>query len=119
MSKTIEKPATEAVDLDRLVRLDRDFRDACRALCDAAKEELPVGTILEATLGRSRIRGEVVSHAEGWSTYYAGSINVRNLKSGKIRRVTPHYDGHEVTVVSLPNVKDEPRSGRSTPEARA
>ncbi|MFW6217425.1 MAG: hypothetical protein ACOC4K_00370 [Verrucomicrobiota bacterium] len=103
MNKTTKKPAAEAVDLNRLVRLDEEFRNACRALCDAAKETLPAGTIIEATLGRSRVRGEVVSHAEGWSTYYAGSVNVRNLKSGKIRRVIPHYDGHEVTVVSLPN----------------
>ena len=105
MSKTIENQNAEAVDLDRLVRLDEEFRNACRALCDATKQELPVGTIIEATLGRSRVRGEVVGHAEGWSTYYAGSVNVRNLKSGKIRRVTPHYDGHEVTVISLPNVE--------------
>jgi hypothetical protein len=94
-----------AVDLPRLVRLNEEFRNACRALCDAAKEILPVGTIIEATLGRSRIRGEIVSHAQSWSTLYAGSVNVRNLKSGKIRRVTPHYESHEVTVISLPNDK--------------
>ena len=99
--------AAPPVDLDRLVRLNEEFRNACRTLCDAAKEMLPVGTILEATLGRGRIRGEVVGHADGWSTYYAGSVNVRNLKSGKIRRVTPHYDGHEVTVISLPNASPE------------
>lgn len=105
------KHAAPPVDLDRLVRLDREFRNACRALCDAAKETLPIGTILEATLGRGRIRGEVVGHAEGWSTYYAGSVNVRNLKSGKIRRVTPHYEGHEVTVISLPNDQTVPTEG--------
>lgn len=85
-----------------LVRLEAEFRHACHVLCAATKAELPVGTVLEATLGRSRIRGEVVSHAEGWSAYYAGSVYVRNMRSGKIRRVNPHYDGHEVVVVSTP-----------------
>jgi hypothetical protein len=93
---------TERGDLDRLVRLYNSFRNSCLHLCDATRDELPVGTIIEATLGNSRIRGEVVSHAESWSTTYAGSVNVRNLQTGKIRRVNPHRESENVTVISLP-----------------
>ena len=100
--KTTNHPAGPG-NIERLVRLERVRKDAVRNLCKAAEEELPVGTILEATLGRSRITGEVVGHADEWSSFYAGSVNVRNLKSGKIRRVDPSYSGCEVKVIALPN----------------
>jgi len=89
--------------LRRLVRLDQAFRQACKNLCDATAEELPVGTVIDATLGRARIRGEVVSHSKGWSVHYAGSVMVRNSATGKIRRVTPNYEGHAMRIVSRPD----------------
>jgi hypothetical protein len=96
----------QGVDLSYLAQLNERSREASRNLCAAARAMLPIGTVLEATLGRSRIRGKVIGHADGSSAYYAGSVAVRNLKSGKIRRVTPHDEGHEVTVISLPHPTD-------------
>lgn len=92
----------QGVDLSYLAQLAKQSREASRAMCEAAQAMLPIGTVLEATLGRSRVRGEVIGHAEGSSAYYAGSVAVRNLKTGKIRRVTPHDEDQEVTVISLP-----------------
>lgn len=102
----ITKLTNRRLNLIRLRGLNQQLCDAVRALCHAVQQELPVGTVIEATLGRSRIRGEVVGHAEGWSATYAGSVDVRNVKSGKIRRVTPHDPCHEVTVISFPEDRE-------------
>lgn len=100
--KKISTPENRGGDLQRIRDMRKEFMDACRALCDVVREELPTGTIIEATLGSARIRGEVVDHHNGWSAWGAGDITVRNLKTGKLRSVTPHYEGHELKVISIP-----------------
>lgn len=100
--KTISTPTKRGGDLQRIRDMRKEFMDACRALCDVTKEELPNGTIVEVTMGNARIRGEVTSHAEGWTAYGSGDITVRNLKTGKLRSVTPCYEGHDLKVISIP-----------------
>ncbi len=89
-------------NLIRLKTLKEAFRKSCCDLNDATAEELPVGTILEATLGKSRIRGRVKSHASGYNRYYAGTLIVTNLTTGKERRVNPSSESENVTIISLP-----------------
>jgi hypothetical protein len=86
-------------DIERLVRLRAKLQAAERELVRATLEELPVGTVIRATLGGHRITATVTGH---YSTCFAycGSVFVRNVLTGAERRVTPHYDGHAVEVVS-------------------
>ena len=87
--------------VERLVRLNVKRMEAERALVRATREELPVGTVLQATLGGHRITATVTGHCSTFSAY-CGSVFVRNVLTGAERRVTPHYEGHAVDVVSVP-----------------
>lgn len=82
-------------------RAHDSYELACRELAEVTKEALPCGTIIEASLGRSRITGVIVDHPQWWGTY-VGSVYVRNLKTGKVRRVEPYSGRQEVRVISLP-----------------
>lgn len=89
--------------LDRLVRLSAAHDHAREALCRGVEEELPLGTIIEATLGNARIRGEVTGYGSTWSCHSAGCVWVRNTRTGKTRRVYPALDTEAVRVVMKPN----------------
>ena len=90
-------------NLEQLVRLSAKHDEAREAWCQAVQEELPRGTIIEATLGNARVRGEVTGYGSDWSCVSAGCVYVRNVRTGKSRRVWPTLDTEDVRVISKPN----------------
>lgn len=94
-------------DVD-LARLKWRWRQATEALCAGVAELFPVGCVVEATIGRATFRAEVVSHAVVCN-YYAGSMWVRNLKTGSYRRVYPTCDSHNVRLIMPHNDRADAR----------
>lgn len=88
----------------KLERLVRRQREATEALCAGVAELFPVGCVVEATIGRATFRAEVVRHEEGWCSYYAGSMMVRNIKTGSVRRVYPTCDSYGVRILMPTNI---------------
>ena len=88
-------------NINRLAVLNRKIEFAKRELCRATMEELPEGTVIRATLGGIRITATVTGYYAPWSIY-CGYVFARNNKTRRTRRVLPHYSGHAVEVVSLP-----------------
>ena len=87
----------------KLKRLAQRRREATDALCAGVAELFPIGSVVEVTIGRATFRAEVIDHARGWSEYYAGSIRVRNIKTGCVRRVYPAADCYNVRIIMPPN----------------
>jgi hypothetical protein len=85
------------VNINRLKRLEAKYKKARQEWCNAIEEELPIGTILKATLSNACIRGEVIGYGRD---YYGGSVLVQNTHTGKTRRVCPTFSDHEVRVVA-------------------
>jgi len=99
----------------KLERLVRRRREATEALCAGVAELFPVGCVVEATIGRATFRAEVVSHAEGWCNYYAGSMRVRNLTTGSVRRVYPACESYNVRLIMPPNAPRQDRREAAYP----
>lgn len=86
----------------RLAALADEHRDTGKALCDAVAEEYPIGSVVEATIHRSRIRGVVEEHNE-WTLHLPGTFFIRSLKTQKVSTVNPLAKGQDVTLISLPS----------------
>ena len=66
--------------------LDQEQR-IYKAISDRIGELYPVGSTVECTVGRYTFPAEVLEIVNDSSGYYVGSIKVRNLTTGKVRRV--------------------------------
>lgn len=78
------------------------YKRAGDALAAATKAAYPPGCVVEVTLGKSRILGEVLS-AGHWSDNYRADVTIRNLKTGKRRHFSATYAGHNARVIQSRN----------------
>lgn len=105
MKKKLTKTLA-VVDQPRLVQLFGIYADAAHAVCACAMETYPQGSIIVATLGGHEIRGEVTDHNDAWWSR-PGTLEMKNLATGKIRQVNPLSPSQNVRILSLPNVKTQ------------
>lgn len=61
------------------------FDFAMKELGEAVCREYPVGAIVEIKLGRSHVRGVVVSHGQSWSLHSFTDVVINNERTGKNR----------------------------------
>lgn len=79
----------------------REYEHAAERLMTVTERVYPIGAIIDATMGRARIRAEVIRHA-GHTNHEPAAIIVRNVDTGKNRRLSASFDDHDIEIVSLP-----------------
>ena len=75
------------------------YRDAAGDLVLAVMKMFPLGTVIECTIGRSTIRGEVVSSGGFW-WHAPDSLRIENLKTGRTRRITATHEGYNIKIIN-------------------
>jgi len=82
-------------------QLSKDYEKADKALKEGIKKILPLGTKIRVQMRHNArpIEAEIIWHPESWSNE-PHRITVRNLKTGKKRRVSVHPKyGHPYEVI--------------------
>lgn len=86
-----------------IVEARQTWKHASAALNKAIIEALPLGTIVEVTLGGRRITGRVNGHPQDWSAR-PGHFSIENVATGKTRHsICPVF--HDLTIIELPAEK--------------
>ena len=64
-----------------------EYELAAKRIIDVVKREIPVGTVLRATVGNSRPTFRVLEHSSSWWSR-PGEITVQNVETLKTRRIS-------------------------------
>ena len=81
--------------LTEIFTAEERYDEAAKALAAATAKAFPVGTILHVTLGKARVRGEVIGAGSMWH-YQPARVVIRNLDTGKQREFSATYKGHDI-----------------------
>lgn len=79
---------------ERIVAAEKRLKAAKEALRAAVREAYPVGTVLEVTMGRARITGEVLSYG-----LEPKEVVIQNLQTRTTRRFSATYPPHDIRIV--------------------
>lgn len=79
----------------------RKYQAAAEDLVLAVMEMFPAGSVIECSVGRSRITGEVESAGGCW-WHRPGGISIKNLKTGRQRRISATAKSHDIKIISTP-----------------
>jgi hypothetical protein len=74
---------------ERIKEAKARYEAAAKALVEAVKEEYPVGSIVNVTIGRATFDVEIVGYSDCW-WYYPEGLFGRNLFTGKLRKFHPN-----------------------------
>lgn len=85
------------------------YECAAKELAAATARIFPVGSVVSATIGRSRIRGKVVSSGGCWWAR-PDQVTIQNERTGKFRHVEATSS---IADVDLDNTGSLPPEGRS------
>lgn len=87
-----------------LIYYQNALTDAARAAIAKIDELYPVGSIIEATMGGTRIRLEITATKLGdWNPLHETTyIYGRNIKTGRPRKLSVTYKAHEIITLSKP-----------------
>lgn len=89
--------------LNKIIEAKQTWEHAKRALVKAVAETLPLGTIVQVTLGGHWITGRVVRHPEAWCDRPM-YIEIENVITGKRRRtVCPIFN--KLHILELPDAE--------------
>ena len=110
------KPDTTA---QRLIAAHNRVMDAQKALIAATKRALPVGTIVEVTLGRATVTGIVESHSDCYYSMSAGEITIRNLQTDKPRSFSPWFAFKQGELVIVKRPRRQRKAVDAPPAAEA
>ena len=94
----MKKIKTEAKRREYLKKVHNAHKATGLKLIEAVKAEYPVGTIIQAKLGKAVITATVTGYCEYWF-YEPGVLYVHNLKTGRSRVVNPLCEAHDVQIV--------------------
>lgn len=90
-------------DEDKKQLADREaaHNRTAQELQDTVKALFPKGTVIECTIGRSRLRG-TVTDAGGSPWFDPASIWFTNDKTGRNRRINATFKPHNLEIISRP-----------------
>lgn len=75
-----------------------EMEEAARRLMEETKHAFPKGCIISAELGTRQVIGEVIGHSGCW-WHEPDAVFIRNIHTGKERRVRAAYEIHNVTII--------------------